>query len=99
MSATGNGRSRRDMLLGGAAGLAATAAGGVQLAQAQTRPATPAQAPARPAQGQAAGRRDARDLSAARFPAHERRIHAAFSHPLIKHMQIRSGNVSVSRGL
>lgn len=46
MSATGNGRSRRDMLLGGAAGLAATAAGGLQLAQAQTRPATPAQAPA-----------------------------------------------------
>lgn len=57
MSTTGNGRSRRDMLLGGAAGLAATAAGGVQLAQAQTRPATPAQAPAQPAQGQAAATR------------------------------------------
>lgn len=36
-------RSRRDMLLGGAAGLAAgSLPGGVTLAQAQTRPATPA---------------------------------------------------------
>lgn len=39
--------SRRNMLLGGAAGLAATAAEGVQFAQAQTRPAqAPAAAPA-----------------------------------------------------
>jgi len=40
-----NRTSRRDMLLGGAAGLAATAGGGVQLAQAQPRPgAAPAPA-------------------------------------------------------
>jgi arylsulfatase A-like enzyme len=44
-----NARSRRGMLLGGAAGLAAGAVGGMQLAQAQQQPAAPAQAPASPA--------------------------------------------------
>ncbi|MCU0985738.1 MAG: arylsulfatase [Acetobacteraceae bacterium] len=46
-----NGRSRRDMLLGGAAGLAATAAAGTRVAQAQQRPGAPspsAPAPAAP---------------------------------------------------
>ena len=47
MSNQGQGRSRRGMLLGGAAGLAAGALpGGATLAQAQPRPAAPAQAPA-----------------------------------------------------
>lgn len=47
MNQNGHGRSRRGMLLGGAAGLAAgTLPGGLTLAQAQTRPATPAPAPA-----------------------------------------------------
>jgi len=41
-----NGRSRRDMLLGGAA---VATAGGIELAQAQPRPATPAPAGAAPA--------------------------------------------------
>lgn len=50
MSQNGNGRSRRGMLLGGAAGLAAgTLPGGVTLAQ--TRPAAPAPAAAPAAQG------------------------------------------------
>ena len=47
MSDNQQGRSRRGMLLGGAAGLAAgTLPGGVTLAQAQQRPAAPAPAPA-----------------------------------------------------
>ena len=47
MNNNGHGRSRRGMLLGGAAGIAAGALpGGATLAQAQTRPAAPAQAPA-----------------------------------------------------
>jgi arylsulfatase A-like enzyme len=50
-----NGRSRRDMLLGGSAAVAATAVAGTQLAQAQQRPATPVQAPSAPAPALAAG--------------------------------------------
>ena len=47
MKSNENRRSRRGMLLGGAAGIAAgTLPGGVTLAQAQPRPAAPAQAPA-----------------------------------------------------
>ncbi len=51
MSQNGNGQSRRGMLLGGAAGLAAgTLPGGVTLAQ-TTRPAAPTPTPAPAAQG------------------------------------------------
>ncbi|MFN0116415.1 MAG: arylsulfatase [Paracoccaceae bacterium] len=51
-----NPRSRRAMLLGGSATVAATAIGGTQIAQAQQRPAAPAQAPAAPAPAAAQGR-------------------------------------------
>ncbi|MBL6459137.1 arylsulfatase [Belnapia sp. T6] len=45
MTKESNGRSRRAMLLGGAASLAAGTVSGLQVAQAQQRPATQAQAP------------------------------------------------------
>jgi arylsulfatase A-like enzyme len=53
-----NGRSRREMLLGGGAAVAATAVADTRIAQAQPRPAAPAQAPATtaPMAGGAQGR-------------------------------------------
>ncbi len=53
-----NGRSRREMLLGGGAAVAATAVADTRIAQAQPRPAAPAQAPATtaPTAGDAQGR-------------------------------------------